>query len=80
MDITHRLFLQVLAQAIGDHQDMPELDHQFISAYEQACLWVEANGYGQCTDSGAKLNANPWDYFIDSADIGPANEADGRKG
>lgn len=71
MNTTHRLFLQVLSQAIGDHKANTILRHQFISAYEQACLWVESNGYGVCTDDGAVLHADPWDVLIDSADLEP---------
>ncbi len=75
MNIEHRLFLQVLSQAIGDHKGNMILRHQFMSAYEQACLWVEANGYGVCTDDGAVLHADPWDVFIDSADLEPHGQA-----
>jgi hypothetical protein len=67
--LTDQLFLKVLSQAIGDHKGNKVLRHQFMSAYEQACLWVEANGYGACTDDGAVLHADPFDVETDSAAI-----------
>lgn len=61
--ITDRLFLRVLSQALGE-DDNRELRHLFMSAYEQACEWVERKGYGGCTDTGARLKADPFDVEV----------------
>ena len=61
--ITDRLFLRVLSQALGEN-DNRELHHLFMSAYEQACEWVERKGYGVCTSVGARLKADPFDAEV----------------